>query len=294
MPTLSIAYTPDSDDAFYYDALETGKLSFPCFKPAFHRRSMIDLNRAALETKYDVTAISSVIYPQIARNYAILSVGTSVGRGYGPVLVTKNPDIRTDLAGCKVGVPGIPTTGWFLLQSFFPKAIPIELPFDGIAEMVADETLDAGVMIHEELLYYPQMGLGCLMDLGAEWCSRQGLPLPVGLNVIRRGLGKQEMERICQTLRQSLEWGFANREEVLGRVSRMGRGTEGQCTRQFVSMFANSDSQMLPSDVRSALRVLFCQLSDLGFADMVPQMDIIEGQPMANSPPHSIKTLASA
>ena len=274
---LTIAYTPDSDDAFYYDALETERVAFPAHRAVFRREPMKVLNRAALRGEYDVTAISSVVYPQIAERYAILSVGTSVGRGYGPVLVSKQEQTIDQLRGCRVGVPGIPTTGWFLLRCFCPEAVPVEMPFDQIAGAVAAGELDAGVMIHEELLYYTRMGLRCVMDLGAEWCRRHDLPLPVGLNVIHRDLGATAMEQIGATIRRSLEYGLAHARETLSRVCRFGRGAEGQCTERFVAMFANQDSVRMPADVRAALRVLLCQVVDLGLAANVPEIDIIEG-----------------
>jgi 1,4-dihydroxy-6-naphthoate synthase len=280
---LTIAYTPDSDDAFYYDALETGKILLPGYRIAFSREPMSVLNRDALAGNYDVTAISSVVYPEIAERYAILSVGTSVGRGYGPVLVSKDERILEDLRGRRVGVPGIPTTGWFLLRCFCPEAIPVEMAFDQIAEAVAAGELEAGVMIHEELLYYPQVGLRLVADLGAEWCKHHDLPLPVGLNVIRRDLGQAAMEMICATIRRSLENGLNHSDEVLFRVSQLGRGIEGQCTKRFVAMFANSDSVQMPLDVRTALRVLFCQVADLGHSTSVPDVDIIEGLPLKSA-----------
>jgi 1,4-dihydroxy-6-naphthoate synthase len=274
---LTIAYTPDSDDAFYYDALETGRVPLPGYLPAFSREPMSVLNRAALRGVYDVTAISSVVYPQIAHQYAILSVGTSVGRGYGPVLVSKHERTLEDLRGRRVGVPGIPTTGWFLLRCLCPEAVPVEMAFDRIADAVAAGELEAGVMIHEELLYYPRMGLRRVVDLGAEWCERHGLPLPVGLNVIRRDLGPAAMQRICTAIRRSLEYALAHSDEVLPRVSRLGRGADGHCAEQFVAMFANQDSVRMPDDVRDALRVLLCQVADLGLSPTVPDIDIIEG-----------------
>jgi 1,4-dihydroxy-6-naphthoate synthase len=280
---LHIAYTPDSDDAFYYDALETGRVSLPGYQLEFHRQPMSALNRAALHGRYEVTAISSVVYPRIARRYAILSVGTSVGRGYGPVLVSREPRTLADLAGRRVGVGGIPTTGWFLLRCLCPEAVPIEMPFDLIADAVAAGDLEAGVMIHEELLYYPQFGLHRVLDLGAEWCRRNDLPLPVGLNVIRRDLGNPAMQLICLTLRRSLRHALEHPRETLARVSRFGRGAEGKCTNQFVAMFANEDSVCMPADVRQGLRVLFAQLVDLGLSAEVPPLDIIEGALLALS-----------
>jgi 1,4-dihydroxy-6-naphthoate synthase len=274
---LTIAYTPDSDDAFYYDALETGRVAFSGYQPAFSREPMSVLNRAALRGVYDVTAISSVIYPQIAQRYAILSAGASVGRGYGPVLVSKDERTLEDLRGRRVGVPGVPTTGWFLLRCLCPDAVPVEMAFDQIADAVAAGKLEAGVMIHEELLYYPRKGLRRVVDLGAEWCQRQDLPLPVGLNVIRRDLGQGAMQRICAAIRRSLEYALDHSDEVLSRVSRLGRGSEGQCTERFVAMFANQDSVRMFADVRTALRVLLCQVADLGLSPSVPPIDIIEG-----------------
>jgi 1,4-dihydroxy-6-naphthoate synthase len=274
---LTVAYTPDSDDAFYYDALESGTVPLPGFRPDFSREPMSVLNRAALRETYDITAISSVVYPQIADRYAILSVGTSVGRGYGPVLVSRAPLTLDDLSGRRVGVPGIPTTGWFLLRQLCPRAVVVEMPYDEIGPAVAAGALAAGVMIHEELLYYPRLGLRCVLDLGAAWCARHGLPLPVGLNVIRRELGSAAVERICAAIRASLQHALDHPRAVLARVSRFGRGREGNCTERFVTMFANQDSLRLPADVRAALPVLFRQAVALGLGDTVPPLDIVEG-----------------
>ena len=273
LPELAIASTPDSDDAFYYDALETGRVALPVFRPVFRREPMADLNRAALSGRYGVTAISSVVYPQIADRYAVLSLGTSVGRGYGPVLVARTPLAPAALAGRRVGVPGLSTTGCFLLRWLCPKALAAEMPFDEIAAAVVSGALDAGVMIHEELLYWPRLGLQRVVDLGAEWCRAHGLPLPVGLNVVRRDLGPEPMERICTALRRSLQHALDHPAEALNRVSRFGRGREGQCTERFVSMFANRDSLHMPADVRAALPVLFRQAS----GEVLSTIDIVEG-----------------
>ncbi len=273
---LQVAYTPDSDDAFYYDALETGRVRLAGYALHFRRAPMSVLNEAALHGTYEVTAISSVVYPRVADRYAILATGTSVGRGYGPVLVSKRPCTLDDLRGKRVGVGGIPTTGWFLLQQLCPEAVPVAMPFDAIAAAVADGTLDAGVMIHEELLYYPRLGLCRVEDLGAAWCRRFDLPLPVGLNLVRRDLGPVLMRRVAAAVRASLRRALARPREALGRVSRFGRGPGGGCTERFVRMFANDDSLHLGADVRVALRVLFNQVVDLGLADAVPAIDVVE------------------
>jgi 1,4-dihydroxy-6-naphthoate synthase len=274
-PLLTIAYTPDSDDAFYYDALETGRVCLPGYRLQFHRLPMATLNAAALEGRFDVTAVSSVIYPHVAERYAILSTGTSVGRGYGPVLVSREDRTPENLAGMRVGVPGIPTTGWFLFRCLCPEAVCVEMPFDRIADAVVAGTLDAGVMIHEELLYYPRLGLRRVSDLGAWWCTQNDLPLPVGLNLVRRDLGAVTMSRICGAIQSSLDRARAEPREALARVSRWGRGPAGGCTERFVAMFANNDSRAMPADVRDALRVLFCQVVDLGLASAMPSIDVV-------------------
>jgi 1,4-dihydroxy-6-naphthoate synthase len=275
--TLTIAYTPDSDDAFYYFGLESGRVRLPGFRPEFRREPMSSLNPAALAGAHDVTAISSVLYPHVADRYAILSAGTSVGRGYGPVLVSGRPLQPDGLRGRRVGVPGIPTTGWFLLRWLCPEAFPVEMAFDRIGAAVAAGELDAGVMIHEELLYYPQLGLHRVADLGAEWCRRHDLPLPVGLNVIRRDLGRPATERICGAIRRSLFFARRHRDEALDWSSRFGRGAEGQCTGRFVEMFANDDSVRMPADVRRALAVLLAEVAERGLGPAVPRLDIVKG-----------------
>jgi 1,4-dihydroxy-6-naphthoate synthase len=281
---LTVAYTPDSDDAFYYFALETGRLPQPAVDLGFHRAPMSVLNRAAMEGTYPITAISSVVYPLVAGRYAILSVGSSVGRGYGPVLVSRRWRKVEELQGRRVGVGGIQTTGWFLLRWLCPEAIPVEMAFDRIGEAVADDDLDAGVMIHEELLYYPRLGLHRVADLGALWCERNHLPLPVGLNVIRRDLGRAAMEQLCDLLRRSLQYAIEHRDEALAWVSQFGRGTGGRCTDQFVEMFANADSLQMPGDVRRALPLLFSQVLRLGLARELPPLDIVEGVPSRRRP----------
>jgi 1,4-dihydroxy-6-naphthoate synthase len=151
------------------------------------------------------------------------------------------------------------------------------MAFDRIAGAVKSGQFAAGVMIHEELLYYPKLGLQRVADLGASWCAAHDLPLPVGLNVIRRDLGRPTMERICTAIRSSLLHARKYPEAAMARVSRFGRGPEGGCTEQFVSMFANEDSANMPLDVRNALPVLFRQLKTMGLAAKMPSLDIVEG-----------------
>jgi 1,4-dihydroxy-6-naphthoate synthase len=270
---LSIAYTPDSDDSFYYFALETGRVRVPGFLPEFRARPISDLNRAALNGVFDVTAISSVHYPAIAGQYAILSVGASVGRGYGPVLVSKEFEHVDQLSKKRVGVGGLTSTGCFLLRQFCPDATVVERPVAQLAQEVASGNLDAGVMIHEDLLNFPRLGLRRMADLGAAWCRRHELPLPVGLSVIRRDLGRSAMHDIASAIRQSLDYSMHYQDEAFAWLAKLG--FVSTCTEQFVSMFANDDSLHLPADAREGLSMLLRQVAEESGAG-VPPLDIVD------------------
>jgi 1,4-dihydroxy-6-naphthoate synthase len=278
---LSIAYTPDSDDAFYYYALQCGKLATPGYNLSFSTDHIIALNRSAVRGEYDICAVSSVAYPNFSDSYRILSVGTSVGRGYGPVLVSKHYHTMEDLSGRRVGVAGIPTTGGFLQKWACPDAEIIVMQFDQIADCIASGELDAGVMIHEELLYYPQKGLHKIVDLGACWEDRTGLPLPVGLNVIKRDIPRDEADVVCDLIRNSLVYGLQNRKPAIEWACRFGRGEDGGCGEEHISMFANDDSVMMPTDVRIALAHIFELSQSIGITETKPEIDIVDGSATA-------------
>ncbi len=269
---LRVAYTPDSDDAFNYYAWEHGRVQLPGRPATFRRDHIIALNRAAHEEQYDVVGVSSVQYPALADRYWILAVGNSVGRGYGPVLVSRDFDTPEDLRGKSIAVAGIPTTGAALAALFCPEARFTEMQYDRIADAVAAGQFDAGVMIHEELLFFPQKGLRKVCDLGAQWTQETGLPLPVGLNLVRRELGHHLAREIADTCRRSLRWGLDHFDEAFAFASRFGRG----CSQQHVAMFSNEDTLCLPDDVRAALRVLFDRVADLGLGPRLPEFEIID------------------
>ena len=270
---LRIGYTPDSDDAFNYYAWEHGRVPSPAgFDARFERHHIVALNRAALRGEYDVVNVSSVIYPSVADRYRILAVGTSVGRGYGPVMVSERFGALDQLRGRRVGVGGLTTTGAALARMFCPAAHLIEMPYDEIADAILAGAVDAGVMIHEELLFYPEKGLRKVADLGATWCERQRLPLPVGLNLVRRDLGIAAAGQIAGACRESLLWAQQHGDEACAFAARFGRG----CARQFVTMFSNQDTLCMPADVRRALRVLFDQLAPLLFAAALDRIEVID------------------
>ena len=271
---LSVAYTPDSDDVLNFYAWERGHLTLEGCSAAFHRDAIINLNRSCLRGEHDVAAVSAAFYPQIAGDYWVLSCGTSTGRGYGPVLVAREPVALRSLAGKRVAVGGIVTTGSALVSMFCPGAELMEMPYDRIADAVLDGRVDAGVMIHEELLHFTRLGLHRVCDLGATWCDDTGLPLPVGLNVVHKRIGRPLALRIDAACRGSLQWALDHLDEVLGVAGQSGRG----CSREFVSMFSNDDTLRMAADVERALPVLFDRVARLGQGPAIEGVEVIRGE----------------
>lgn len=271
--TLRVGYTPDSDDVFNNYAWEHGHVAVPGCEATFERSHIIALNRSAMRGEFDVVNVSSVIYPSVADRYRILAVGTSVGRGYGPVLVSKHYHRLDELAGKRIACGGIPTTGALLAAMFCPSSAKLtEMRYDAIADAILAGEVDAGVMIHEELVYFPQKGLHAIADLGATWCARNRLPLPVGLNLVRRDLGRVMAQEIARACGDSLRWAQAHADEACAYANRFGRGQ----AEQFVAMFSNQDTLCMPPDVRRALRVLFDQLAELGVAPQIGQIEVTD------------------
>jgi 1,4-dihydroxy-6-naphthoate synthase len=231
------------------------------------------LNRAAQEGVHDVTSVSSAIYPTLAENYYVLAVGTSVGRGYGPVLAAKDRGLRLGgMRGKRVAVGGLATTGAALAAMYCRGAQLFELRYDLIADAVARGEFDAGVMIHEELLFFPQKGLAKVADLGAAWCDDTGLPLPVGLSLVHRRHGRDVAVEVARVCRSSLLWAMDHVDEAFAFASRFGRG----CAKQHVEMFSNADTLCMPQDVRRAMRVMFDRVAGLGLTPPLREIEVID------------------
>ena len=276
MKKLSIAYTPDSDDVFNYYAWEKGRISTgpEGYEPSFHKNHIIDLNRDALEERFDVVAVSSVFYPLVADKYWVLCVGNSVGRDFGPAVVSKNYKTPAELAGKSVAVGGHPTTGSGLALMFCPGIELVEFPFDAIVDAILNDEIDAGVMIHEELLYYEERGLNLVLDLGVAWNEDTGLPLPVGLNIVGKSLGMETARDVATACQDSLLWGVAHQEEVYAYANGFGRGR----ARDHVEMFRMEDFLRLPDDVRKAMRIMFDRVAAMGLGPEVESFEIVEGR----------------
>ena len=236
---IKLAHSPDSDDAFMFYALATHKLSTPGFKYTHVLSDIQTLNEAALSETYDVTAVSFAAYPTLRDNYILLDCGASFGEGYGPIVVTSKSLKKEELAGKRVGVPGLKTTAYLTLKLFEPNFEAVVMPFDKILDAVQSGLVEAGLLIHEGQLLFPQLGLHRVVDLGIWWQEQTGLPLPLGGNAVRRALGPAVGRQIAQTIRESVKYGLEHREEALNYAMQFARDMEPELADKFVGMYVN-------------------------------------------------------
>src|SRR5437899_214627 len=219
---IKLAHSPDSDDAFMFYALATHKLPTPGFKYTHILADIQSLNDAALTETYDVTAISFAAYPALRDKYILLDCGASFGEGYGPIVVSNKSLKPQELAGKRIGVPGLKTSAYLTLKLFQPNFEPVVMPFDKIIDAVQNNLVEAGLLIHEGQLFFPEKGLHRVIDLGIWWQEQTGLPLPLGGNAVRRMLGPKLGRQVAKTIRDSVAYGLGYRHhsEVVDRPVR--------------------------------------------------------------------------
>ncbi len=237
---IKLAHSPDSDDAFMFYALATHKLPTPGYKYTHVLADIQSLNDAALTETYDVTAISFAAYPALRDKYILLDCGASFGEGYGPIVVSTKALKPTELAGKRIGVPGMKTSAFLALKLYEPDFEPVVMPFDKIIDAVQNNLVEAGLLIHEGQLFFPKMGLHRIVDLGVWWQEETGLPLPLGGNAVRRALGPQIGRQIAKTIRDSVSYGLEHREEALNYAMQFAREMDAELADKFVGMYVNN------------------------------------------------------
>src|ERR1700680_5100812 len=215
---ISIAHSPDSDDAFMFYGLATNKVRVPGLRFTHTLCDIESLNQKAREGVYDVTAISFHAYPYIQDLYALMSCGGSVGEGYGPMVVSRRAFTENEIKVKRIAVPGTLTTAYLALQLFAPGVQTEVVPFDQIIPQVLEGKYEAGLIIHEGQLTYDKVGLHRVVDLGKWWHKVTGLPLPLGGNAIRRSLGPEMMASVSTALRESIQYGLDHGAEVLAHA----------------------------------------------------------------------------
>jgi 1,4-dihydroxy-6-naphthoate synthase len=236
---IKLAHSPDSDDAFMFYALATHKLPTPGYKYTHILSDIQSLNEAALQETYDVTAVSFAAYPSLRDKYVLLDCGASFGENYGPIVVTTHSMKPQDLKGKRIGVPGLKTSAYLTLKLYQPDFEAVVMPFDRIIEAVRNEVVEAGLLIHEGQLFFPQLGLQRVIDLGVWWHELTGLPLPLGGNAVRRALGPELGRQIAKTIRDSVAYGLEHREEALNYAMQFAREMDSELADKFVGMYVN-------------------------------------------------------
>lgn len=236
---ISVAHSPDSDDAFMFYGLATNKLDTGDITFTHVLKDIQTLNEEAMRGTYDVTAVSFHVYAYISDKYALLPHGASIGDKYGPVLVSREPVKAEELSSLKIAIPGTLTSAFLALRIYNPDFEYEVFPFDKIIEAVQTGRCDAGLLIHEGQLFYEKIGLHKVLDLGEWWHDRTGLPLPMGGNVIRRDLGPDTMKEVSRLLRESIRYSLDNREDALQYAMQFARDMDVELADRFVAMWVN-------------------------------------------------------
>jgi 1,4-dihydroxy-6-naphthoate synthase len=236
---LHLAHSPDSDDAFMFYALATGKVRLPGVKFTHVLSDIESLNQAARNEKYDITAISFYGYAFVADKYVLLDCGASFGEGYEPIVVAAHPIKKNGLAGRKVAIPGTLTTSFLALKLFEPNVETVTMPFDKILDAVQAEEVEAGLLIHEGQLLFSQAGLHRVVDLGQWWQDTTKLPLPLGANAIRRSLGSEVGRQVARVIRDSVSYALEHRDAALNYAMQFARDMDPALADKFIGMYVN-------------------------------------------------------
>jgi 1,4-dihydroxy-6-naphthoate synthase len=236
---IKLAHSPDSDDAFMFYGLATQKVRTPGLKFSHVLADIETLNQAARQEIYDVTAFSFGAYPILRDKYVLLDCGASFGEGYGPIVVSQHPMKREDLKKCRVAVPGLQTSAYLALRLYEPRVDPVPMAFDQILDAVKNSVVDAGLLIHEGQLFFPQMGMHKVVDLGQWWVEQTGLPLPLGGNAVRRSLGRTMGLQIGRIIRESVSYALDHREAAVNYAMQFAREMETDMADKFIGMYVN-------------------------------------------------------
>jgi len=270
---ITVAHSPDSDDAFMFYALAQGKVGSPALEFRHHLSDIETLNRQAMEGQWDVTAVSFHAFPYITERYALMPCGGSLGDGYGPITVSKQALSPDQLRGRKIAVPGKLTTSYLVLKIYEPDFEAVVVPFDRIMEAVQEGSVDAGLLIHEGQLTYGSMGLHCAVDLGRWWKEQFGLPLPLGANAIRRDLPQPVQIEASALLRDSIQYALEHRAEAMRYALQFARDMEAGLADCFVGMYVNHYSLDYGAEGRRAIQTLFRLGYEKGlYSEMPPQI----------------------
>ena len=274
--TIHVGHSPDPDDAFMFyalakDKIDTGDLDF------HHTLQDIEtLNRRALQGELELTAISVHGYAYVSNHYALLPCGASMGDQYGPMVVSTSPCSIADLSGKKIAIPGTMTSAFLTLRLAIGEFEYEVVPFDEIIEAVESGRVDAGLIIHEGQLTYGDRGLHLVVDLGKWWFAETELPLPLGVNAVRKDLGEQRNKAVCRLMKESIQFSLDHREEALEYALQYGRDLDRGRADQFVGMYVNDWTLDLGDRGRRAIELLLQKGVESGLLDTPVDIEFIE------------------
>ena len=277
MQTLRVGHSPDADDAFMFYPLAKGIVTIEGYEITHVLEEIQALNQRAMTGELEVTAISTAVYPQVAQHYRIMPCGASVGRNYGPALVSKIPLTVNELAGKRIAIPGQYTTANMLLRIFVTKPFEsVFLPFDEVTKAVQEGQVDVGILIHEGQIRSQELGLHRVLDLGQAWFDDTGLPIPLGLDMVHRRLGDDLGRKVARALRDAIVYSRAHEDDALDYALQFGRGIDVETGRQFVRMYVNEDTVDFGKEGRKALETLYRRAHERGLIAEVPPLDVVE------------------
>jgi 1,4-dihydroxy-6-naphthoate synthase len=271
--TITVAHSPDSDDAFMFYGLATNKLDTGSLTFTHVLKDIQTLNEEAFRGTYDVTAVSFHAYAYLTDKYLLLPHGASIGDNYGPVLVSREPAAASDISKLKIAVPGTLTSAFLALKIFNPEIRYEVIPFDKIIAAVQSGQCDAGLLIHEGQLFYESIGLHKILDLGEWWHERTGLPLPMGGNAIRRELGPEIIRQVSHCLRESIRYSLANREDALAYAMQFARDMDPALADRFVAMWVNELTLDYTDRGREAVQRMLTEGFELGIIPNRPNVE---------------------
>ncbi len=274
--TVRFGHSPDADDAYMFYGFHTGEAAIEGCRVTHVLQDIQSLNVRAIEqADLEITACSAHAYAFLADRYAVLACGASFGWGYGPVLVAREARSVESLRGKRVAIPGKLTTAALLLRTECPEVETVEVMFDRIPEAVSTGAVDAGVIIHESQLTYREEGLTKVLDFGELWRDRDGLPVPLGLDVVRRDLGEPLMQACSVGFRRSIEAAFAQEDEAIRYALQFGRGLDTAQGQKFVHMYVNELTLEMGERGRAGLAKLYERALACGAIAKAPRFDVV-------------------
>jgi 1,4-dihydroxy-6-naphthoate synthase len=272
LKTLRVGHTPDPDDAYMFYGFASGQVHVPGFEIRHILEDIESLNRKAVRAEIDVTAISAAIYPALNNAYWIMPVGASVGRNYGPVVVKRK---GASPASNRIGIPGKHTTAYLLLRLYSAEYQPVEYRFDEIPKALLAGEIDYGLLIHEAQITYEDFGFEKVQDLGVAWMNDTGLPIPLGLDVVRKDLGRDTALDICNALKKSIEIANEQKQPAVEYALKFGRGLQHELGEEFVGMYVNQDTLEIGTEGEKALNLLFDKAYRAGIYQSPTKVEIL-------------------